>query len=121
MEGSVPQHHAVASLRTAHVESPAADTEIALVMSEGEKEMARREPPVPSCPLEFEPVHHTVLLRMMHVCCVPAVTEEIAGALITPGPTMGSTADVEDTGPTAISESASERAAKIFIRSAEAV
>ena len=121
VEGIVPQHHTVASFRIAHVESPEAETDSAFVMSEGEKEIARREPPVPSCPLEFEPVHHTVLLRIMQVCCEPAVTDEIEGVSMTPGPTTGSIADVEATGPIAIKDSASERVAYIFIGPAEAV
>jgi hypothetical protein len=59
----------------------------------------------------------------MQVCCVPAVTEEIAGMSATPGPTMGSIADVDAAGATAIIESASasERTRYFFIGPAEAV
>ncbi|MEY3266758.1 MAG: hypothetical protein RJA15_1204 [Actinomycetota bacterium] len=80
-------------------------------MREGEKEIARNVPPVPSWPRVFDPVHHTVPLRTMHECCAPAVTEEMTGVSTTPGPSTGSIADNDATGPTRITEIARERVA----------
>jgi hypothetical protein len=54
-------------------------------MTEGLKAIVFVNEPVPSCPRELEPVHHTVASRTMHVCSVPALTDEITGAANIPG------------------------------------
>ena len=54
-------------------------------MVEGLKAIVLVSEPVPSCPRELEPVHHTVASRTMHVCSVPALIDEMTGVANSPG------------------------------------
>ena len=54
-------------------------------MSEGAKAMDFTVVPLPSCPCEFDPVHHTVVFLMMHVCSLPAAGDDNEGTVCNPG------------------------------------
>jgi len=118
----VPQHQTVASVRTAHEVVPPTSTIIAFVIAEGLKAIVLVSDPVPSCPRELDPVHHTVVSRTMHVCSAPALTDEITGITANPGVLSASVAPCTADCDTKIPDPKNNvRAIKIFMEDAEAV
>lgn len=80
-----PQHQTVVSTAIAQVRCPPAATAVADVISDGEYATARDVFPVPSCPAELSPVHHTAPLRTTHEWLDPSASDVSAGGLMTAG------------------------------------
>jgi hypothetical protein len=78
----------VASTLIAHVEYVPAARCTAFDISDGAKAMDFVRVPVPNCPRELLPEHHTFVSRIMQVCSLPAAGEERAGMTARPG-TLG--------------------------------
>jgi hypothetical protein len=118
----VPQHHTVASERTAHEVVPATSTITAFVIVDGLKAIVLVSDTVPSCARELDPVHHTVASRTMQVCSAPALTDEITGTTAIPGVLSVSVAPrTADCGRRIPDPKNNESAIKIFMGDTEAV
>jgi hypothetical protein len=101
---------------------PATSTISALVIKEGLKAIVLANEPVPSWPRELEPVHHTEASRTMHVCSVPALTDEMTGVTAIPGAlTVSAALSTAFCGRSIPDPKNKVSAIKIFMESTEAV